>query len=539
MTEAAPPLTAFLTDASIIAMADAIAQMCGARVSLRDHQGRRIVRTDSAPHWSLLGPDPLTVHIARALGENRNGFAVGETLYPMHSLHVDGTPAGAFIIESKPANPAHALPLGRCLAHLCTVIDEFCTRELSLQARNEELGLLHRVLSALTASRDAEQAADAAIRQAAEHFAADAGLIHLVSSTSAALDLAASVGLTDANTSLLRAIPLPEGGDAPLTAAGDGLVRQAAQSQRLPQIATVELRFAGRPFGVLRLLWREAATLDASDRELIRTIAAQAADAIGRIRLAYADRHARRQFKLASDVQHRMLPNELPHHPRLDIAARFEPSLDIGGDFYDVFRRDGAIAFVAGDVVGKGVPAGLLMASVRASLRAHASGSAGVAEIMARVNDDMARDTLPNEFATLVMGQIDADARTLVYCNAGHEPPLLIREGGQSHRVIDQLEAGGMVVGVQQHQQYDQGVAPLRPGDVLVCVTDGVIEAMDFAGMKYGRARLLETLRAFLREYPEAPARLLVDHIVWDVRRFAGLAPQSDDTTVLVVRITA
>ncbi len=539
MNEPAPPLVSFLTDASIVAVADSLALLGGVALTLRDHNGHRIVRTESDPPWAVCPPDMLSLSVATALRERRPAAVVGSALYPLFPLNVRDVPAGAFVVESPGWGAVGPIQgaIGRCLTHLSTVIEEFCAREVGLNERNEELALLYRLLSALTASRDAPAAADAALRLAVDYFEARGGTIHLLGPAGRWLELVAHQALPPQSAQHIAAIPYDREQAPTLGEAGAQSVREVAAALGFGDAVTTELRFSGRPFGVLRLFFASEGVFDPTDRELLQTIAEQAADAIGRIKLAAADRHARRQFKLAADVQQRMLPGALPPTRRCDIAARCESSLDVGGDFYDVFQRDGSIAMAVADVVGKGVPAGLMMASIRASLRAYATQPIGVHDVVRKVNRAMARDTLSNEFATLIFADLDESDLTLTYCNAGHDPPILARRAGDRYE-LELLEAGGMVVGVDAEQVYESGTLSLRAGDVLVTCTDGVVEAMDFDGRKFGRDRLLASLSAFLSDYPSAPAGVIVDHIIWEVRRFAGLAPQSDDTTVLVVRVT-
>ena len=161
-------------------------------------------------------------------------------------------------------------------------------------------------------------------------------------------------------------------------------------------------------------------------------------------------------MRLAADVQRRLLPSEPPRIAGLDTAARYLSSLDLGGDFYDLIDLGGHLGFAVGDVVGKGLPAALLMASVRATLRAHAADLYDLDEIIARVNAALTRDSRPEEFTTVFYGVIDPASRRLTYCNAGHDPPVVFRragdEDGGATRVVATLDAGGMVVGVDAAQ---------------------------------------------------------------------------------------
>ena len=168
------------------------------------------------------------------------------------------------------------------------------------------------------------------------------------------------------------------------------------------------------------------------------------------------------------------------------------------------------------------------MASIRSSLRAHAHNIFALDQIMAHVNWDMSRDTIVSEFATMVYGVFWANGTRFTYCNAGHPPPLLLR--GDS---FTELTTGGMVIGVVPDADFEREVVELRDGDVIVLFTDGVTEALDFHGEAYGLARLRESIVT----HRGLPAPHMAEQLLWDVRRFAGLADQSDDITIVVVKV--
>lgn len=168
-----------------------------------------------------------------------------------------------------------------------------------------------------------------------------------------------------------------------------------------------------------------------------------------------------------------MLPKHSPKIEGVDIAATYVPSQGLGGDFYDFISLDSATGIAVGDAIGKGVAASLLMASVRSSLRAYAHDLYDLDVILSRVNQALNRDTLDNEFATLWYGTIDHQSKRLTYCNAGHEPALLLHDG----EVIP-LDVGGMVTGVLAEATYDKSIVDLESGDCVLLYSDGVTDAM-------------------------------------------------------------
>jgi sigma-B regulation protein RsbU (phosphoserine phosphatase) len=236
-----------------------------------------------------------------------------------------------------------------------------------------------------------------------------------------------------------------------------------------------------------------------------------------------------RQIRLAAEVQRKMVPALPPQRPRLDIGAVYQPSFELGGDLYDFIDFDtGDLGMVVADVSGKGLPASLTMASVRAALRSHAHSIYDIDRIMSQVNRLICRDTRPHEFVSLFYGVVSGDGRRLTYCNAGHEPLVRLRDGQ-----IDVLNTGGLVLGIDPEARYDRGLTDLAAGDVLLLLTDGATEAINAEGQAFGRQRLHESLRRHSR----LSAGQLAGQLLSDIRRFVGLARQSDDITLVVLKV--
>ncbi|MGB2966385.1 MAG: PP2C family protein-serine/threonine phosphatase, partial [Phycisphaerae bacterium] len=205
------------------------------------------------------------------------------------------------------------------------------------------------------------------------------------------------------------------------------------------------------------------------------------------------------------------------------------PSQEVGGDLHDwIPLPEGNLGVAVGDVAGKGVAGAILMASLRAALRAQAEHVYELDHIMDRVNKGLTAETEPSEFATLFYGVLDLKARRLTYSNAGHEPPVLVR-GGR----IRQLTVGGPLIGVTADADYQYEVLALEPGDTLVAFSDGAFDTANFTGERFGRERLLDSIR----RHADHGAERMVQEIRWDIRRFAGLAPRGDDMTLLVVKV--
>lgn len=544
-------ITDFLTDGSLIALCDALGQLTRARVTLHDTDGRRIVRADSESHWAYSENDGHAETLAAHLSSpDRRSRTLPETGWLLQPLEVAGQVIGGIVIDADPLRTpgADIERLRDIVAHLASAVDELCEQDVELAQRNTELSVLYRLSSLLVAARDLDTVLRVALRSAMDILGADAAAIHLVDEDATTFRLRAHMGISDGFASRFLAPPPPDAPPGPpdldrFVHPDDEEVLTLARADGFEGVIRGDLSFRGRRQGSMHLFTRRSTLLEPEERALLQTINEQISAAVASANLLESERRARgvqRQLRLAADVQRRMLPSSLPTVEPLDLGARYIPSFDLGGDFYDFMELSGNLGFFVGDVAGKGVPAALLMASVRSALRAHASERYHLDEVLARVNDHLVRDTLPNEFATVFYGVIDPRTLRLTYCSAGHDPTLLLRPpAGRAPTEADlhALDTGGMVIGVSPNLRYERGMFDLAPGDTIVAYTDGMIDARDFSGKRFGRDRLRAAIVGFLGANPDAPAQAVADHLLWEVRRFVGLNPATDDETVLVIRV--
>jgi sigma-B regulation protein RsbU (phosphoserine phosphatase) len=299
----------------------------------------------------------------------------------------------------------------------------------------------------------------------------------------------------------------------------------------------------GTPVGMIRLFSRTARTFTDQEGELLRAISEHLASGITTARLRMLrveDERIQRQVRLAADVQRRMLPRNLPHMKPFDVAAHYAPSFELGGDFYDFLELGGHLGVLIGDVVGKGVAAALLMSAVRAAIRAHAQDLYHIDEVLSRTNKALVADTLDNEFATVWYGVADPQSLRLTYCGAGHDWPLLVRvprDRPVEDKDVQRLTADGMALGIDPVQKYPKGMFQLELGDVLVTYTDGLHDAQNFDGKRYGGTRLRKALVELLAAEPKATAARIVEHVIAKVRQHTGLNRRIDDITVVVMRV--
>jgi sigma-B regulation protein RsbU (phosphoserine phosphatase) len=195
-----------------------------------------------------------------------------------------------------------------------------------------------------------------------------------------------------------------------------------------------------------------------------------------------------REIEIAREVQERLFPQQMPSIPGASLAGACRAALGVGGDYYDVIDfGDGRIGLAIGDVSGKGISAALLMASLRASLRGITlDNPRDFARLMHKVNRLVYEASASNRYATFFFAAFDPVSRRLECVNAGHNPPVLLRNGQ-----VTRLEADGPVVGLLPFAPYTEQVLTLEPGDLLLLYTDGISEAMTHDDEEWGEERMI------------------------------------------------
>jgi serine phosphatase RsbU (regulator of sigma subunit) len=288
-----------------------------------------------------------------------------------------------------------------------------------------------------------------------------------------------------------------------------------------------------RRIGVLYLDSREKGILlSSSTRTALETFATEAAVAIENARLYRETMEKARleqEMRIAAEIQQALLPKMAKDTPYFAAAAASLPCRSIGGDFYDyVDLPEGAVGLVLGDVAGKGPPAALLSAMMQGMFAAQAARSDPPSTTISRVNLALYRRGIESRFVTLMYGMLHGDGR-LTYCNAGHNPPLIVNATGGNVR---RLECGGPIVGLFEGAPYDEETVTLTPGDWLIIFSDGVSEALSAEGDEYGDARIVSCVQENAAVEPQQ----MLEALFADVRRFAVGAAQSDDITAMVLR---
>jgi len=271
------------------------------------------------------------------------------------------------------------------------------------------------------------------------------------------------------------------------------------RTQDLPEAEKLTLRKVGGAFIVPVKLKNELVSFislgtklsdedyDAEDKDFLASVAEQMAVGFDRIRL----REQERDFEKAREIQQGLLPKQIPQMSGYEIACAWQPARAVAGDYYDVIKlSESALGICIADVVGKGMPAALLMSNLQAIVRAMASEDMLPKQLCEKVNRVISSNMTPGKFITFFYCLLDAKSKKLVYTNAGHNRPILFHRDG----TWLELKEGGLALGMSRERTYEQGEIDLNSGDRLLLFTDGVTEVTNTEGEEFGEERLIELL---------------------------------------------
>jgi len=345
----------------------------------------------------------------------------------------------------------------------------------------------------------------------------------------------------------LRGYPYP----LPLTEGDFETWSRWAAAEKPRHVAEISsLRAAGAALAVPLLAKNEIAGIlllgppvgraeyGAAEKRALRNCAGQFALMIENARLTermVEQERLNRDLQLAVEVQKRLFPDQPPVSTTMELAGMSLPARSVGGDYYDFLDLGGQrIGIALADVAGKGVAAALIMSVVQASLRILATEeNISLATLAARMNRFLHRSTGSNAYATFFYGQIDERARQLRYVNAGHNPPCLLRCAADQS--IEELPAGGTVIGLFPQSSYEESAVDLRPGDVLIAFTDGVPEAQNPQEEEFGEERL----KNLLRQSAHLPVAEIASTIAGELKTWIDDAAQYDDLTFILVKVNS
>lgn len=422
--------------------------------------------------------------------------------------------------------------------HVAFALDNALLYE-ETERRSIEKEVLLEVSKTLAAPLDLDAVIEAIFKSLHQVVDYDAAAIYLVNRATGAIGMVSQVGYPEVSD---EAIDLT---------IGQGIVGWVAKTGEPVIVADVHaddryvearpetrselaapLQFEGRTIGVFNL---ESDLFDAYHEghlEFLSAFAAQAAVALERARLTRElldRRRLEKELAIAREIQLSFLPKASPVINGYELAGTTMPHDEVGGDYYDFIRvTDHRIGLAIADVSGKGIPAALLMAGFRMSLLAEIRNEFAIRAVMRKVNSLMHESTDHERFVTAFYGVLDSKNNVLIFTNAGHNPPILRRREG----AFENLEDGGVALGVLPDARYEERPVALHPGDLLVMYTDGVSEAESPSGEFFGTQRIEETMTRLAR----LGAAAVMEGLIEAVREWTGERGPSDDLTLMVLK---
>jgi len=290
--------------------------------------------------------------------------------------------------------------------------------------------------------------------------------------------------------------------------------------------------------GVLAAADRESrdgsiGAFEANELRLLSLFASQVAIALENARLhreALEKQAMESELELAATIQRDILPKKIPDVPGVEIATLAKPARQVGGDYHAFFQREGVLTMIVADVAGKSMPAALLVSALHAATHLLFAEGRELGDIATELNRHIHQWSAENKFVTMIMVSIDLENETLRFVNAGHNPCYIL-----SGDRLDQMKSHGLPVGILGTSKYVTQARPFPAGSAVVLYSDGITEAENAAGEEFENARL----EALLREHSAAGANELRDRIAAAVEDFTGEAPQKDDETLVIARVTS
>jgi sigma-B regulation protein RsbU (phosphoserine phosphatase) len=245
-------------------------------------------------------------------------------------------------------------------------------------------------------------------------------------------------------------------------------------------------------------------------------------------------RHLESDLELAQDVQKMLLPQEVPNIPGLEIAAFSRPAQFVGGDYFDFIDfSNGFHGLAIADVAGHGVSASLHMASIQALLRTLVPVNKSPAEVMSQLHKLFIHNIRFETFVTFFIGAFDSSTKTLTFSNAGHLPPLVLRNNKSKKESVEMLRPTGAAIGLVEEAEFAEKTIELQKEDLLVLYTDGITEAVNPQNQEFGRERLIK----LSQQVNNAPVKKVVQEIRQGLEEFSEGKPLADDTTIVICKI--
>ena len=405
-----------------------------------------------------------------------------------------------------------------------------------------ELSILNEISTAVSSTLSLETTVDLIVQKCVKHLKVQQGAVLLFDKPEEGAALKTMVRKVDQDTG---AIPMRLGDQItgwmlrhqkPLVVNDfDSETRFRAPSERggIQSLLCVPMKLKGRLIGVVNVFNKTGGTsFTVDDQRLLSIIATQSAQVLENARLM-EERKAleilQEELRLAREIQRNLLPKEAPSVDGYGLAGHSEPAKRVGGDYFDYLDLgDQRLGLCVADVSGKGITAALLMSNVQATIRGQARLASDAGACMSHSNEMLYASTDSNKFVTMFYGVLDTANHRLEFCNAGHNPPIVLSDAGESTL----LETGGPVLGVMPGFPYEWNEVEFRPGWTLLIYSDGFSEALNRRLEEFGDDRL----RKSAERHASLPPDELVKTLLTEVSAFCGDAPQADDMTMMAIR---
>ena len=406
----------------------------------------------------------------------------------------------------------------------------------------EELSILNEVSTAVSSTSSLDATVDLIVQKCVKHLKVEQGAVLLFDKLEEGSALKTMVRKVESDSG---EIPMRLGDQitgwmlknqkALIVNDFERDTRFRAPSERggIRSLLCVPMKLKGRLIGVVNVFNKKGGTgFSAGDQRLLSIIATQSAQVVENARLMEEEKALeilQEELRLAREIQRNLLPKRPPEVAGYGISGLSEPAKRVGGDYFDFLSLEGdRLGLCVADVSGKGITAALLMSNVQATIRSQSRLAQDAGACVSRSNDMLHASTDSDKFVTMFYGVLDTQTHRLEYCNAGHNPPIML--SGENGPVL--LETGGPVLGVVPGFPYQRGEAEFRPGQTLLIYSDGFSEAMN--------QRLEEFTDERLRASADANAGLppgrMLEVLLREVNEFCGDAPQADDMTIMAVQ---
>ncbi len=461
-----------------------------------------------------------------------------------HPMQIEGRPAGVLAVYSRTKLPPEAPAWAQMYAAMAAAAIDNARVLVDSRKAITQLQFLVEASQVLNSTLDLAELLDLILNLACKEINADRGSVFLVDGDKREIWTILAHGIEEPEE-----IRLPFGKGVGGYVAETGETLNVADAYACPQfersfdekfhyltktlLCTPIRNRTGDTVGILELVNKRRGRFTREDEEFLNALSVHMALALENARLhreLLEKQRLERELALARGIQRSLLPEAPPVVPGYDIAVLNEPCYEVGGDYYDFLTLEpNTVMLVVADVEGKGVSSALVMSNLQATLRALVMHLHSLEVITLSLNEMILAGTHSEKFLSIFLGLVDTRRRGLHYINAGHIPPLLVRADGD----VLTLEEGGMVIGLFSAVEYRRGSLKLLPGDVILCCTDGILEATNPQHEEFGVKRLVELVKANRR----LSAQELVDRIAREVTAYSHSSTHVDDKVLMVMKV--